>query len=291
MSINLITNRLFTLPFRTFTLFAVLSGVFLFSGIVQAGTVEFVGPGPTPIGGGQFRFNYNYFLSASERLDPAATTGVTCPGPNNTLVQCNPTGTFFTIYDIPNLVSVTAPQPWSFTTQLVGVTPSTVEGQEIDNPNLVNVSFFYNGPVIPGPADFAGFSIVTTCGGILGNGSFTSQTTKNVAFDPSSGSTLQDVGSVPSPACTVTSAPASVGGRVTTARGRGIAKALVVMTDGSGNTTYAMTNSFGFYRFTGTPSGETYTFEVVSKRYRFSPSSHVLNVTEDVDALNFVASP
>ena len=110
MSFNLITNRLFSFPLsRAFMFLAALSGIFLFNGIVKDGTVEFVGPAPINIGGGQFRFDYNYFISATERLDPAATTGQTCPGPSNTLVQCNPTGTFFTIYDIPNLVSVTAP--------------------------------------------------------------------------------------------------------------------------------------------------------------------------------------
>ncbi|HSK74172.1 MAG TPA: carboxypeptidase-like regulatory domain-containing protein [Pyrinomonadaceae bacterium] len=292
MFFDLKINGLFSLSLsRAFLLFAALSGIFLFSTAAQAGTVEFLGPAPTNIGGGQFRFDYRYVLSASERLDPAATNGATCPGPGNTLVQCNPTGTFFTIYDIPNLVSVTAPAPWTFTTQLVGITPSTVQGQNFDSPNLVNVSFFYDGPIVPGPAVFPGFSIVTTCGGILGSGSFSSQSTKNVAFDPTSGTTIQDVGSVPSPACAVTSAPVSIGGRVLTARGRGIAKALVSMTDESGKATYAMTNAFGYYRFTGTPSGETYTFQVRSKFYRFTPSTHILNVTEDFDGLNFVASP
>lgn len=292
MSFNLKINRLFSLPLsRAFMLLAVLSGIFLFAGVAQAGTVQFVGPTPVPIGGGQFRFDYQYNLSVSERLDPAATTGATCPGPSGTTVQCNPTGTFFTIYDIPNLISVVAPAPWAITIQLVGVTPSTIQGSSLDNPNLFNVSFFYNGPVIPGPATFPGFSIITTCGGILGSGSFTSQTTKNVPFDPTSGTTLQEVGSVPRPACGATSAPASISGKVTTAKGRGIAKVMVSMIDGSGNRSYTMTNNFGFYRFADVPSGETYTFQVFSKQYTFTPSSRVLNITEDVDGLNFIASP
>ncbi|HSK71613.1 MAG TPA: carboxypeptidase-like regulatory domain-containing protein [Pyrinomonadaceae bacterium] len=289
MSFNLVTNRLFSSPLRAFMLFAALGGIFLFAGAAQAGTPSLT-LGPTNIGGGQFQYDYNYAISASERLDPAATTGATCPGPGNTLVQCNPTGTFFTIYDIPNLVSVTAPFPWAISIQQVGFTPSSISGASIDHPVLFNVSFFYNGPIIPGPTTFAPFSIVSTCGVLNGTGSFTSQSTKNVPFDPTDGTTLQDVGSVPTPMCAPTSAPASVSGKVTTARGRGIAKALVSMVDGSGKATYTMTNAFGFYRFTGVTSGETYTFQVMSKFYSFSPASRVLNVTEDFDGLNFVAS-
>jgi hypothetical protein len=50
---------------------------------------------------------------------------------------------YFTIYDIAGFVSTTAPAGWSFTTQLVGVTPSSQ--LLTDDPTLINVTFDYTG--------------------------------------------------------------------------------------------------------------------------------------------------
>ncbi len=90
------------------------------------------------------------------------------------------------------------------------------------------------------------------------------------------------------PQCQVTtSAGVVVAGRVMTPSGRGLSGAVVRMTDGSGNTRYTYTSTFGYYRFLDVPAGETYTFEVISKRYVFSPQT--LTVLEDVSDLNFYA--
>lgn len=85
-----------------------------------------------------------------------------------------------------------------------------------------------------------------------------------------------------------TAATVSVSGRVTAGR-RGISRARVSITDASGATRFAVTNSLGNYRFTDVPAGETYTFNVQAKRYRFD--TQVLNLSEDSNSINFTAAP
>lgn len=83
-----------------------------------------------------------------------------------------------------------------------------------------------------------------------------------------------------------TAASANVSGRVMMSR-RGLARARVTLSDGSGVVRTAMTNQFGFYRFAEVPVGDTYIFEVKSKQYTFAPQ--VVSIIEDVSNLNFVA--
>jgi hypothetical protein len=148
--------------------------------------------------GSNFDFNYQLRLSGSERLDPTATSGVTCPGVGGKLVQCNPAGTFFTIYDIQGFQSVlSVPVGWTATTQLNGLTPSRINGASIDDPTLVNVTFTYTGPVVSGNGSdlvFEFFQIVSSDSG-QENGVFTSQMT-NDSPGGSNGTTDQAVGSV-----------------------------------------------------------------------------------------------
>jgi hypothetical protein len=152
--------------------------------------------------GGDWAFNYSALVSLDERLDPAATNGVTCPGPGNTLVQCNPSGTFFTIYDIPGFVTATVTAPgWTVSEQPLGITPSTINGATFDLPSEMNVTFMYTGPAVSGPTTYAGFQIVSTASGIDASGHFTSQSTRNVG--DANGTTDQLAGSVTVPKATV----------------------------------------------------------------------------------------
>lgn len=151
--------------------------------------------------GSNFAFNYSATVTADERLDPVATDGVTCPGPGNTLVQCNPPGTFFTIYDIPGFLSALVSTPgWTVSEQPLGITPSTINAS-FDSPALMNVTFMYTGPVVAGPTSFTGFQIVSSAGGINLNGHFSSQSTDNIGSD--AGATDQLDGSVAIPQATV----------------------------------------------------------------------------------------
>lgn len=167
---------------------------FLAVGTANADIVPFLSSGPI-VDGSNFDFNYTANLSGDERLDPVATNGVTCPGASGALVQCNPAGTFFTIYDIPDFVSAsTSSSGWNATAQLVGITPSLLNPS--DNPALTNVTFTYTGAVVIGPVSFTGFTIVSADDG-TNTGVFTAQATKNVG--PDTGLTDQSLGPVTIP--------------------------------------------------------------------------------------------
>lgn len=84
-------------------------------------------------------------------------------------------------------------------------------------------------------------------------------------------------------------ASVTIGGRVLGANNRPINRAVVYLTDQSGETKTAMTNAFGYYRFMDVNVGQVYTLNVFSKRYLFEP--HVLTVNEEMDNLNFLGQP
>ncbi len=88
----------------------------------------------------------------------------------------------------------------------------------------------------------------------------------------------------------VISAPTSVSftGQLTSASGRGVFLARVAITDKQGITRTTLTNPFGFYRFANVPIGETYVFNITSKRYQFSPQSYT--ITEQTTEVNFTAN-
>ena len=89
-----------------------------------------------------------------------------------------------------------------------------------------------------------------------------------------------------------TAASVAVSGRVSAFKGRaGISNARISITDANGATRYAITNSFGYYRFADVPAGETYIISVSHKRYRFADNPQVLTVTEEFGELNFTAQP
>lgn len=87
----------------------------------------------------------------------------------------------------------------------------------------------------------------------------------------------------------ISASPSSVSGRVVTQSGRGISKAFVKLTNNAGETRRVLTNPFGYFRFNDVPSSETYIISVLSKRYSFT--SQVVSVTNDVNELIFTAQP
>jgi len=86
-----------------------------------------------------------------------------------------------------------------------------------------------------------------------------------------------------------TAASVSVGGRVVTSGGRGIRRAVVQLTDQSGDTRTAYTNSFGYFSFYDVRAGETYIISISSKNYSFA--TQVVSVNEELRELNFTALP
>jgi hypothetical protein len=84
-------------------------------------------------------------------------------------------------------------------------------------------------------------------------------------------------------------ADVTVGGRVTTASGMGIANTTVTLADTTGARRTALTNAFGYFQFNDIQVGQTVVITVLSKRYRFSQQSQIVEVIEELSNLNFVA--
>ena len=87
-------------------------------------------------------------------------------------------------------------------------------------------------------------------------------------------------------------APASVGvaGRITSAQGFGVANAQITLTNtATGASRVSRTNSFGYFRFAGILTGQTYTVEILSKRYNFA--AQTIAVSAEINNMNFTAQP
>jgi hypothetical protein len=97
---------------------------------------------------------------------------------------------------------------------------------------------------------------------------------------------------VPTPTPTITPTPTptpttfNVTGRVLTPDGRGVRNVVVITTDSVGVRRTATTSSFGVYLFSGITPGETLTFSVASRRYRFSPRT--VTVTGNLNDFDFL---
>jgi hypothetical protein len=87
-----------------------------------------------------------------------------------------------------------------------------------------------------------------------------------------------------------TAAAVSVSGQIRDTSGRGIASARVHITDSSGYERYALTNPFGYYRFTDVQAGATYVITASAKGYVFEPSSIVRMVGEDAVDVDFTGN-
>ena len=82
-------------------------------------------------------------------------------------------------------------------------------------------------------------------------------------------------------------ATATISGQVTTADGQAIARTRISITDSNGETKFALTSSFGYYRFDEIRVGETYIIQPQNKRYQFAPQ--IITLNEDLEKLNFTA--
>lgn len=87
-----------------------------------------------------------------------------------------------------------------------------------------------------------------------------------------------------------TAAGATVGGRIFSPYGNPLANAQVLVYDASGGVRTTISNGFGYYRFEDLTVGETYIFEIRSKRYTFTEPIRVVSVQEDLQSLDFYAA-
>lgn len=77
---------------------------------------------------------------------------------------------------------------------------------------------------------------------------------------------------------TQTGQPVELGGVVRTSDGRGISRAAIIISGGNlSQPLITYSNNFGFYRFSGLQSGQSYSVQVLQSKYVFNPS--VFNVT------------
>ena len=83
-----------------------------------------------------------------------------------------------------------------------------------------------------------------------------------------------------------TGANVTVSGRILTSDLRGLRNASVSMTDVNGVSRTATTSSFGFFSFSDVATGQTYTFRVSSRLFRFSPQT--VTVNDDLTLPDFV---
>ena len=86
-----------------------------------------------------------------------------------------------------------------------------------------------------------------------------------------------------------TAAGVSVSGRVTSIEGRGLRNASVTITDPHGASRSVITSARGYFQFDDVESGQTYVIAVRSRRFQFEP--RLINVTDNLAGVDFVASP
>jgi hypothetical protein len=88
----------------------------------------------------------------------------------------------------------------------------------------------------------------------------------------------------------VTAAPVQLNGRALTPYGQGIAGASVVLTNpGTGETTVARTNTFGYYSFNDLQTGTLYVVTINHKRYTFEQNTRWFTLVDDLAGVDFVS--
>ncbi len=80
-------------------------------------------------------------------------------------------------------------------------------------------------------------------------------------------------------------AGAMISGRVMLPNGRGAANTLVTMTKSSGKMITAITNNFGYYRFSDVEVGQSVVVAVQSRKYSYAPQ--VLSLLEELGNMDF----
>ncbi|MDP9187041.1 MAG: hypothetical protein M3O72_06760 [Verrucomicrobiota bacterium] len=123
-----------------------------------------------------FTWNYSANVTVDETINP---------------------GDFFTIYDFGSIAPGSNMQPtgWTFSQSLVG--PTAALTSPTDNPNILNLTWTYNGTApIVGSAALGMFSVVTSTDQ-LKTGQFTAQATRSSG--PDAGTKISNIGSVSVP--------------------------------------------------------------------------------------------
>lgn len=116
---------------------------------------------------------------------------------NVTLDQKVVTGDYFTIYDFGTVISgsVKMPSGWTFSSSLVGTTPSRVN--PIDSPTIFNLTWTYVGATTITGASPLGVFTAGTATNLLRTGDFAAEATRSTG--PETGTKIDNVGNVSVP--------------------------------------------------------------------------------------------
>jgi uncharacterized delta-60 repeat protein len=88
-----------------------------------------------------------------------------------------------------------------------------------------------------------------------------------------------------------TAAKVSVSGRVVDKRGRGVSGVTLTLTDEDGLIRTVISNTSGQYRFRDVEAGQTYTVYAEGKSYTIADPVRMIEVTEHVEDVDFLAEP
>jgi hypothetical protein len=157
-----------------------------------------------------------------------------------------------------------------------------------ENGNLTaNLTFTYRNEDVVG--NESQYSVLRRAGGLTSN--FPGGTVDGVT-NTFTAPNVSDFSQWSAGVAVPTAANAEISGQVTTASGEGIRNATVMLSGGNlAEPLYVRTGTFGNYRFTGLPVGQTYVISVISKRFTFADPNRVINLTDSVSGENFVADP
>ncbi len=117
-------------------------------------------------------------------------------------------------------------------------------------------------------------------------------TATNLSISPTSAfvdALTDDVAGIDFQAFAPTAAEVSVGGRVLTDAGSGIPNAILQLTASNGRQRSARTNSFGYFEFDEIEVGQSYIISVAHKNHRFANPTQVINVSDSITDLHFIA--
>lgn len=186
-------------------------------------------------------------------------------------------------------------QVFGFTTTGTGLMNFTLVDDGVDNDPTPN-SIMFNNLLAPGGS--GSFSVTETSNGQYDVTNITCAVTGTAGSSTAPNIPLSRVTITLQYSDTVTctffnsitvAAPVSVSGRIVTASGRGISRAVVSVVDlSSGEARTAVSNGFGYYSVEGMVAGGLYMISVQHKQYVFE--SRIVTLSDSLDDFDFIGN-
>jgi photosystem II stability/assembly factor-like uncharacterized protein len=148
-----------------------------------------------------------------------------------------------------------------------------------EEPGLLRIVVY--GPM---PIDHNGLLLNLRFSAVGASGSASPLTFERVIFNEDNSETTVTDGQVK--LSEVTTDQTQISGRLLTSPGRGVAKAHVTLSDTTGRTRSTVSNGFGYYRFGNLQLGQTYTINIRSRSFVFTPRT--VSVTDEPLTLDLI---